>query len=96
VYLNLSPFFVIWGLLAIAVLVLLGMRKSVASHEDDSIHVLGADVAPQQLAIAHKLDVIDKWGKTLTVVTVAFGLLLAAVFVIQQWVQAIHTVPTGA
>jgi hypothetical protein len=96
VNLDLSPLFVVWGLLAIAVLVLLGMRKSTASHEDDSIHVLGGDLAPQQVALAHKLEVIDKWGKTLTVVTVAFGLLLAAFFVIQQWVQATHTVPTGA
>jgi hypothetical protein len=91
---DLRPFFVVWGLLAIAVLILLGMRKSVASHEDDAIHVLGNDVAPQQMAIAHKLDVIDKWGKTLTVVTVAFGLLLAAVFVLQGWMQASTTVRT--
>ena len=35
----------------------------------------------QQTTVAQKLDVIDKWGKILTVITVLFGLLIAAAYV---------------
>ena len=36
---------------------------------------------PNRLTVAHKLDVIDKWGKILTVITVVFGLILGAAYV---------------
>lgn len=89
--LNFTPYFVIWGAMALAVIAMLFWRKSVASHEDDSLHVSGGEASSRQVAVAHKLEVIDKWGKTLTVVTVLFGLLLAALFVYQGWVQASTT-----
>ena len=79
---NLLPFVVIWSVLAIAVLFLLVWRKVVSSKEDDNIHVLHGEVA-SQVTVATKLDMIDKWGKILTVVAVVLGLLLAAVFVLQ-------------
>ena len=40
----------------------------------------------QQTALAQKLDVIDKWGKILTVVAVLLGLLVAAAYVYGQFV----------
>jgi hypothetical protein len=94
--LDLRPFFVLWGVLAVAVLVLIGWRKSVASHEDDSLHVMQADAAPQQVATASKLDYIDKWGKLLTVIAVAYGLVLAVIYMIQGWLQSSTTISTGA
>jgi hypothetical protein len=42
-------------------------------------------LAPQT-AVAQKLDVIDKWGKILTVITVISGLLIAAAYVYGQFV----------
>jgi uncharacterized membrane protein len=39
-----------------------------------------------QTSLAQKLDVIDKWGKILTVVTVVVGLLIAAVYIYGQFV----------
>ncbi len=93
---DLRPFYVLWGILAASVLALIVWRKSVASHEDDSLHVMGGDVVPQQVAIAHKLEVIDKWGKTMTVATVVLGLLLAAAFVYQSFAITATTTQTGA
>ena len=80
---NVIPYIAIWSVLALAVLVLFVMRKSVASKEDDSLHVLdGAPAATTtQVTVAHKLDVIDKWGKILTVITVLFGLTIGALYV---------------
>ena len=93
--LDLRPFFVLWICLSTLVVALIVWRKMVASHEDDTLHVLqGAPVA-QQAAVAHKLEQIDRWGKILTVIAVVFGLLVAAAYVYQTWVQSTQ-IPTGA
>jgi len=86
---KLIPFIVLWCLLAVGVLALIVWRKLVASHEDDQIHVLdgGPSVSQQQVQIAAKLEQIDKWGKTLTVITVVYGVLLAAAFIYMSWVN---------
>jgi hypothetical protein len=89
---TLTPFVVLWGVLAACVLALLVWRKAVGRNEDDTLHVLHGEALPQQAAVAHKLDVIDRWGKTLTIVTVAFGVLIAGVFVYQTWVQTTTTI----
>jgi hypothetical protein len=85
-----APFVVLWAALALAVLGLIVYRKIVASGEDDMIHVsdaAGSSVASQQASVAQKLDQIDKWGKTLTVVVVLYGIALAGVYVYQTWVS---------
>ena len=87
---NLIPFLVLWVLLALTVLALFVWRKMVASKEDDNLHVLdGASAAKsaEQLALAQKLEYIDKWGKISTIVTVAYGLVMAAFYVWMSWVQ---------
>jgi hypothetical protein len=93
-HLNLVPFAALWVVLAATVLVLFVRRRMVASHEDDQIHVLNAAPIAQQVAVANKLDHIDKWGKTLTVIAVAYGLLVAAAFLYQFWVSSTE-IPTG-
>jgi hypothetical protein len=91
VNINLLPYFVIWAVLAVVVLVLIVMRKSVASAEDDSLHVLHAGAVSQQINVNHKLEVIDKWGKILTAVAVVFGLALAGLYMYQSWIQMSKT-----
>ena len=59
------PLLVLWGLMALTVLGLFIWRKSVASKEDDNLHVSDAHadkVAAEQTAVAQKLEMIDKWG----------------------------------
>ncbi|SPE32120.1 conserved hypothetical protein [Candidatus Sulfopaludibacter sp. SbA6] len=85
-HVNLVPFIVLWALLAASVLVLIVWRKMVANNEDDTLHVLQGSVA-QQVTVAQKLEVIDKWGKILTVITLVFGLILGAAYVYQNFVQ---------
>jgi hypothetical protein len=77
----------VWSVFALAVIVLLVMRKMVATKEDDNLHMLDAAPATttQQVTIAHKLDVIDKWGKILTVITVVLGLAIAALYVVSTF-----------
>ena len=79
----------ILALLALTVLALFIWRKSVARNEDDQLHVLagGAQVAAQQTAVSQKLELIDKWGKILTVVTVVYGLVVGGLYLYQSWIQ---------
>jgi hypothetical protein len=84
---------ILWGVLAASVLVMLVWRKTVARGEDDTLHVLDAAAVPHQAEVAHKLDVIDRWGKIVTAVTVAFGVVIAGLFIYQTWVQASTTIP---
>jgi heme/copper-type cytochrome/quinol oxidase subunit 2 len=86
---NLLPYAVFWGVLAIVVAFLIVYRKSVSSHEDDGLHLEG-NVQTQQMALAHRLESIDRWGKTLTIVVAVYGIVLAVIYLYQIW----NTVPT--
>lgn len=84
---NLTPFVILWALLGIATLTLAVYRKLVMLHQEDELVHLGAGeekMIPQQVALAQKMDVVDKWGKTLTVLTVVYGLAMAAVYLYEQ------------
>ena len=90
---NFLPLIVAWGLMAISVLALIVWRKSVAREEDDQVHLLNTAAVPHQAEVAHKLEVIDKWGKIVTALTIAFGLLIAGLYLYQTWVQTSTTIP---
>ena len=83
------PFVVLWAALALAVIGLIVYRRFVSAGEDDMIHISDAagSVTSQQVTVAQKLDQIDKWGKTLTVITVVYGVVLASVYVYQSWMS---------
>ena len=85
-HINLIPFFALWVVMAIAVIVMIAWRKSVASHEDETLHVMDTGAVSNQVQVAQKLDVIDRWGKILTAVTVIYGLALGAYYMYQSWV----------
>lgn len=84
---NLLPYAIAWAVLAVIVLVLALMRRGITSHEDDTIHLSGGGAAAvnEQLVVAKKLASIDLWGKVLTVVLAATGLVLGALYGMQVW-----------
>ena len=86
---NLMPYAVFWGVLAIVVLFLIVYRKQVSSREDDSLHLEGSGPT-EQVALAHRLASIDRWGKMLTIVVALYGVALAAIYLYQTW----NAVPT--
>ncbi len=90
-HIDLRPLVVLWAVLAVIVTALVVWRFKVARQEDDTIHVLHGGTS-QQSAVAHKLENIDKWGKVLTVVTIAFGVLVGALYFYQVWVQQSTTI----
>jgi hypothetical protein len=83
---QLTTFVVTWACLAIVVLALALARYLVSLREEDSIHIGAAEkgLITKQMGIVHQLDSIDRWGKSLTIVTVAFGLVLAGLYLYQR------------
>jgi len=81
------PLLVLWGLMAIAVLVLAIMRRMAAKDESEVIHVDDAAFETKQVAIAARLEKIDHWGKITTVVAVVFGLVLLGIYLYNVWQQ---------
>lgn len=84
---NLTPAVVIWAALAVATLGLALYRKLVSASEEDLVHLGPGEERhiPEQVALAAKLKGIDRWGKILTVITVAAGLAMAALYLYQAW-----------
>jgi hypothetical protein len=91
---TIVPFAAAWACLLVGVIGLAAYRKMIALREDDYLHVSEgeAKIIPQQIATAHKLDVVDHWGKILTITTVATGVVLAAVYLYILWQQSLQPV----
>lgn len=89
-HINFTPWMILWAALALAVLVMAGYRKIVSVREDETLHLVNPSESARQLAIFHKLERIDKWGRLLTVVAAIYGLLLVMGYTYQTWVQATY------
>ena len=80
-----TAFVIFWVILGVATLALALYRKFVSMSEDDYVHLSAGEerLIPQQVATFKKIGVIDKWGITMTIVTVVLGLALAALYLYQ-------------
>ena len=80
-----TTFVIFWAVLGVATLALALYRKFVSMREDDYLHLSAGEerLIPQQVATFHRIGVIDKWGITMTIVTVILGLALAAMYLYQ-------------
>jgi len=76
----------VWALLAVTVLALALARYLVSLREEDSIHIGEAErgLVTKQIGIVNRLHAIDRWGKGLTIVTVASGLIMAGTYLYQR------------
>ena len=79
-----------WAFLAVIVLCLALYRFTLASHEDESIHVSSVEVhqVAEQQQVFGKLNRVEFWGKLLTVVVLLYGLAIAGAYVYNAWVQS--------
>lgn len=90
---NLLPYFIAWGALAIVVLILALMRRQVSAREDDSLHLASGEAAmvTDQVQMAKRLDIIDKWGKLLTILLAVSGVALGSVWALRLWEEVSRT-----
>lgn len=84
---NLIPYISTWTFLALVVLAIAIYRVTVARRDDRSLDLMVKDdrvIEAQKLA-AKKIRTIDRWGQALTVLTITYGLVIAAVYFYQIW-----------
>jgi len=84
---NLIPYIVGWAILGIVVLGLAIYRARVAGHEDDSLHMMAgeASIIVEQQKLGKKIEHIELWGKSLTVLLVVYGLAPAGIYLYHPW-----------
>jgi hypothetical protein len=83
----LSTYFVAWAALAAGVAGLAVYRKLVSMHEDTCLHLSDGEarLRSAQVAVFRQLDIVDRWGKTLTVLIAISGAILLALYLYQIW-----------
>jgi cytochrome c biogenesis factor len=86
---NLTFYLATWIPLVVVVAVLAIYRNMMASHEDETIHVLDGDapLVAAQAKFSHKLELIERWGKILTTVVVVYGVIIGAMYLYYVWQQ---------
>ena len=82
--------FLVWCAMAAFVLSLAMYRKVVARSEDDLVHLGEADdrLVNQQKTVASRLEFIDRWERILTIVTIAFGLVVGVLYLYNGWMDS--------
>ena len=82
--------FIVWCAMAAFVLCLSMYRKLVARSEDDLVHLgEGSErLVTQQKTVASRLEFIDRWERILTTVTIAFGLVVGALYLYNGWIDS--------
>jgi len=48
-----------------------------------------------QAEVAHRLEIVDRWGKVLTIIVAVYGVALAAFYTYQMWVEGSRTLWKG-
>ena len=86
----LFPFLIGWTVLLVVAIGLYTCRRRVARQDDETIHVLDsdADKVAQQVVVAKKLDVLDRWVKLASILVVVSGLVLGALYIYAAWVAS--------
>lgn len=85
---------IIWAALTMVVIMLALFRKFSTRKDDVYVHLADAEapVISEQLTVARKLEKIDYWGKTLTVVDVAFLVVLIGIVCFNAWRTSLEAV----
>jgi hypothetical protein len=78
---------IVWALLTVVVITLALYRKFAARNQDAFVHLTESEapIISQQVTVARKLDKLDFWGKTLTVVDISFLIVLVGIISYNAW-----------
>ncbi len=87
---NMTPFIAIWACIAAAAIILGLYRRFLTRNEDDYVHVAEGEAnrIPQQIALAQRLDSIDRWERILIAATVIVGVVIGAAYLYELWDQS--------
>ena len=89
---TLTPFVLLEIAVGLATIALALYRKFLATREETLIHLGPGEEReiPKQADLARRLHHIDRWGETLTVMTAAGGILLAAAYLARTWALSLR------
>ena len=78
---------ILCGALACTALLLAAYRRVIARKEDDMLHVRDSEATliAQQELVASRLETVDRWGKAITVLAVAFGVVAGVLLLVAAW-----------
>jgi len=84
---------IVFCVLVVSVLILGTMRKLIGRQEEELLlHVGDPDIVEKKSYLVHRVDLIEKWGKTLTVVTLAYGILVLVYYLWLGWQQGARVI----
>jgi len=77
----------IWLVIAAVVGSLALYRKYISRAEVDVLHLRESESfeIPRQQLMASRLGAIDRWGKVLTIILIAYGVLIACGYLFLAW-----------
>ena len=85
---NVTFVVAVWVVLGVATLVLAIYRQVLSVHNETDVVHLGPGEEkeiPRQVQLARKMESIDRWGKTMTIITAIIGIGLATAYLYQAW-----------
>lgn len=86
---NMQLLLGVWAAIFVAYLSVAVMRWNLGKREDDHLHVLDSEqLISSQTAIAHKLDVLDRWKTGLLLLTIAGAFAIGALQVWRVWQES--------
>src|SRR6476660_68231 len=82
---QMTQLIAVWTVLGVVTLALALYRKILMMREDPYVHLDEGEqrMIPQQVATFKKIDAVDRWGISLTIVTAVFGIALACAYLYQ-------------
>ena len=83
---NMQLLLGIWAAILAAYVSVAILRWNLGKQEDDHLHVLDSEkMITSQTAIAHKLDVLDRWKTALLILTIVSAVAIGALQVWRVW-----------
>ncbi len=86
---DLTPYVVLFVVLGVVTLILAAYRWRVTENEEDVVRLGPGEEReiPKQVALARKVTAIDRFGKTLTVVTLVLGIGIGCTYLYKAWLD---------
>jgi hypothetical protein len=86
---DMTPFVAIFVVLGLVTLGLALYRRLITADEEDVVRLGPGEEReiPKQQALAQRLNVIDRWGKTLTVLTLIIGIGIGCAYLYKAWLD---------
>jgi hypothetical protein len=81
---SVATLFYVWCILAAGTAALALYRKTLA-HREAGFQPASIGQARMASEVHHRLEVVERWGKTLTAIVVIYGLILLGAVFFQAW-----------